>query len=131
MKLEDYKEAYQEYSKLTSDSVRQLAFAGIASAWIFRVEEGNSSTLPGLLRWGIVFLSLSLLCDLLQYASGTVIWRMYYRRLERTSRPTADHSHSEWLPAVIWSFFVAKVILLIAGYFAIVFGIVLTKAITT
>jgi len=104
MKLEDYKKVYEEYSKLTSDSVRQLAFAGIAAAWIFRVEEGKSSTLPELLRCGILFLSLSLLCDLLQYAVGTVIWRMYFRKLEKTSHPNADHSHSEWFSTVIWIF---------------------------
>lgn len=127
MRLEDYKKEYQEYSKLTSDSVRQLAFAGIAAAWIFRVENGNSSRLPELLRWGIVLLSTSLLCDVLQYAIATVLWRMHFRKLEKTSRPNAIHSHSEWLPAVIWVFFAAKVILLIAGFFAIVTGLIYTN----
>ena len=39
MKLSDYRETYYEFSGKASDVTRQLAFAGIAIVWIFKIEE--------------------------------------------------------------------------------------------
>ena len=73
MKLADLREAYKDYSRRAGDIVRQLAFAGIAVVWLFRVEDSGQPHLdPDFV--GVAFLLvLTLTFDLFQYAFGTLI----------------------------------------------------------
>ena len=46
MKFEEYKKDSYEFSKSTSDLVRQFAFAGIAIIWIFKYQKPIDHLIP-------------------------------------------------------------------------------------
>jgi hypothetical protein len=92
MKLEDTRKAYQEYSKAASDVTRELAFAGIAVIWIFRITNAASGVpgIPATLHLPLVLFVVALGLDLLHYATGTVIWGTFGRFKERQEGVTRD-----------------------------------------
>jgi hypothetical protein len=72
MKLSKYRETYYEFSGKASDVARQLAFAGIALVWIFRIDSRPAPSLPR-----------ELALDLLQYALAALIWGTFHRYHEK------------------------------------------------
>jgi hypothetical protein len=82
MKLSEYKKHYYEFSGKASDVSRQLAFAGIAVVWIFRL---NTTTpqIPKELILPLALLISFLFFDLLQYLCATFIWGYFQWSQER------------------------------------------------
>jgi hypothetical protein len=114
VKLADVRGAYQARSAKLSDIARQLAFAGIALVWLFRVQQkGGATVIPSQLRISAVLIGAGLVFDVLQYAAATLIWGVYGRRKEleiqrsATLTSDADFEAPDWLnfPAItcLWA----------------------------
>jgi hypothetical protein len=119
MKLDEYREQYQEYSRQASESTRQLTLAGVAAAWLFIHGYQKPNEIPLSLFVGFMCLASSLFADVLQYTVGAVIHRgIYLYREKRTpaDQRSKDVKHSEWYPRIIAAFFTAKLLLSLAGY---------------
>ncbi|MDQ6769622.1 MAG: hypothetical protein M3Z54_06510 [Gemmatimonadota bacterium] len=80
MKRADARAAYDDYSRSTSDKVRQLAFAAIGVVWVFRPD--TSIQLPRTLLWAATFAVGALALDVLQSLYGTIAWGVFHRRKE-------------------------------------------------
>jgi hypothetical protein len=119
VKLAEYRKTFYEFSGKASDVSRQLAFAGIAIIWLFKSDlpgEGHS-TIPHALIFPGILIVTALAADLLQYILASLIWRLYYRYLEkRRVPPDAETQHSPWLEIPITALFWAKVFLVILAY---------------
>ena len=63
-----------EFRDKTGDIARQLAFAGLATVWLFRLEHSDTGLLPLNLVIPAFLLVLTLALDLLEHVSGTLIW---------------------------------------------------------
>ena len=120
MKLKEYKKTYYEFSGMASDISRQLAFAGIAVVWIFRLG-GKAPTIPDSLLLPFALLVSCLFFDLLQYLSATCIWGIFqwYKetRLQVTEKNKTLSEIDEmeldspsWLKHPQFIFFVLKMI---------------------
>lgn len=82
MKLSEFRKDFDYYSGKASDNVRQLAFAGIAVAWIFRQgSDGIKLSTP--LVWAIFLFIVALGLDLLHYVVGARIWRKFVEDEEK------------------------------------------------
>jgi len=76
MKISDLKEEYYFATGTVSTVVRQMALAGIAVIWIFKVgkeESGGIQFTPAMLVPLRLFI-LVLVADLLQYAFKSAVW---------------------------------------------------------
>ena len=115
MKRADARAAYDDYSRSTSDKVRQLAFAALGVVWVFRPD--NSMQLPRTLLWAATFAVGTLALDVLQSLYGTVAWGVFHRRKEHEGL-----SHEEEFKAprqINWptnSLFAGKVVALAVSY---------------
>src|SRR5438045_9652594 len=74
MKLEEYRKEYYWFSTKAGDVSRQLALAGIAIVWIFKIDVAGTSALPNELLLPTAAFAASLTSDLLQFVWGTFIW---------------------------------------------------------
>lgn len=83
MKLSDYRETYYEFSGKASDVARKLAFAGIAVVWIFKTSGAPSTKIPLDLYLPTGLFVLTLVFDLLQYVSATIVWGIFQWKEER------------------------------------------------
>jgi hypothetical protein len=82
MKLKDARDNYYFYSGKTSDIIRQLALAGIAIVWLYKVDRGGAMKIPVELRDPLLLIVIGLALDLLQYATATGVWGVYQRQKE-------------------------------------------------
>lgn len=117
MKLKDARDAYYFYSGKASDVSRQLALAGIALVWIFKVGDATVLTIPAdLMRPALAFV-LTLLLDILQYGIGALIWGGFARQRERDSvGDDAEFLAPRQLNWPTVTLFWAKLILISVGY---------------
>jgi hypothetical protein len=120
MKLEEYKKDSYEFSKSTSDLVRQFAFAGIAIIWIFKYEKPIDHLIPVQLFKPLLLLIVTLALDLLQYLIPSIIWTLFYKYHEKKGRNNeyelkANKSYSR--PG--WLFYYGKIITLAIAYILI------------
>jgi len=76
MKISEIRSAYYESTGKVSELVRQLALAGIAVIWIFRVGGDSSGGIKygHTLIWPLGFFVAALGCDLLQYLYYSATW---------------------------------------------------------
>ena len=121
MKIYDYKNEYHFCSNRVSESVKQYAFVGIAIIWIFKTttNPGELPIIPQQFYLAAIVFCITLILDLLQYISGTLIWRHLFRSNEREHGALSkiDLTHS---PKWVWPlnfFMVGKVLTLFLGYF--------------
>ena len=63
-----------EFREKAGDIARQVAFAGLATIWIFRLDSVATTLLPTELVRPAALLVLTLAFDLLEYVAGTLIW---------------------------------------------------------
>lgn len=81
MKLEKCREAYSDYSGRASDVARQLAFAAIGVAWLFKGEGRAIPAEEAAVRWmlfrALGWSAVSLALDLLQYAYAAAAWGLF------------------------------------------------------
>lgn len=66
-------EVARDYSIQTSATIRQLAYAGIALCWLFKVEVGSDPGLPHQVVIPLFLLALTLTCDLLHSIFGVAV----------------------------------------------------------
>jgi hypothetical protein len=115
--LEDYRQAFEDFSGLASQVNRQLAFAGIALIWLFKRDVGGVPTLPHELLLPAVLIGLALAFDLLQYSVASVIWYCFYRlKEEQDTPPNKKIDHPVWLERPITLLALAKIILTMSAY---------------
>ncbi len=131
MTLRSIRDRYAFYTGKASDIVRQLAFAAIALIWIFR---GNTGThLPRDLLVVAILIVVALVCDLVQYIVGSVLWGNFERskEAELLAAGGLDERAEFDYPAGInlWTarLFHAKWVLLAAAY--VVLGVALGRRI--
>lgn len=118
MKLPEALENYYYHSGKVSEIGRQVAFAGIALIWIFKVDGQNK--VPVELILPAMFILASLVLDVLQYLYATVAWGIFRRKKEKELN-AANTPEAEFLAprALNWPtnvLFYAKVVCLGAGY---------------
>jgi hypothetical protein len=123
MKLSKWLETYQWFSAKLSDVNRQLAFAGIALVWAFRLDAKPVPGIPKELFLAVSLLVLGLALDLLHYAYSTAVWGFFHRYHEARSTGDPDIEAPRclnWPPLVIaWG----KVAAVAAAYVCILFYI--------
>src|SRR4051812_49109015 len=83
MKLADLQKCYQDLSAKASDLVRQLGFAALGVVWIFKTDTAGRPAIPRELMVVAALAILALTLDFLQYVTGSLIWGLYRRNLER------------------------------------------------
>jgi hypothetical protein len=79
-------------SAKASDTSRQLAFAGIAVVWVLSggADAPTTATVSGELVGALLAFVVALLCDFLQYAVQSLLWRMFSRKKEKALRAQYD-----------------------------------------
>ena len=118
-KLSDYKTAFEDFSGRASGAARQLAFAGIALLWVFRIESADGISLSLPLWWAAGILIAALGFDLLQYVYGAVCWGIFFcfheKRLKGNRKnPALDAP--VWLNYVTNTFFLSKIGCVVLAY---------------
>jgi hypothetical protein len=119
MKLDDYRQEYQDFSRQASASTRQLALAGAAAAWLFIHGYEKPNGIPVSLFFSFLCLAGSLFADVLQYTAGAVIFRCFFRYHEKrlvSEDREEDLDHDPLYPSVMAVFFIAKLLLAFVGY---------------
>ena len=86
MKLSDYRNHYYNLSAKASDVARQLAFAGLAIIWIFKLDSKPIPAIPKPLLIPAALLVCALASDLLHYIFATAIWGNFQWRKERKKK---------------------------------------------
>lgn len=126
MNIDGAWKCYEDFTSRLSDLTRQLAFAGIAVAWIFKGQgkpSASGDAVPMLSQDLILALALFAICLLLdysQYLFASIVWRLYARSREkefdREGVPIdQDFSHPNWLTWLYTPFFWLKVAALGVG----------------
>jgi len=118
MKLSEYRETYEYFSGKLSDVARQLAFAGIALVWLFKIDIKPVPKVPGELLLPLALIAIGLLCDLLHYIVATCIWQKFHRTNEKRRRTLSDDEDIEapWFyPIPINFLFLLKIGCILVG----------------
>lgn len=121
MKIKDALENYYFHSGKASDNVRQLAFAGIAVIWIFKIDLNGSPKLPPELLLPLVLIAVGLAADLFQYYFAAVCWGFYHRWKEQQVQVREDTDFKaphqlNWPGLVCYHI---KIFTIIGGYYYI------------
>lgn len=103
---ESHKNEIDTISGKTSDIIRQLVYSGIAIIWLFKINNGNSLSLPKELLWPIILLVTVIIIELLHYLMSIIILRVY------KYKPSIPYLAYK-LP---WAMWYIKVILTIVAY---------------
>ncbi len=91
------KETYYHYSKRAADIGRQLALVGIATAWIFRMQQKDGSVaVPSQLVTAILLLATGVALDFIRYLWQTGFWGVYCWWKEKQGI-SEIHGHPEWV----------------------------------
>ena len=114
MKLSEAREAYYDYSRTASTIARQLAFAGIAVIWLFRIDGSSGPALPTAFLTPLVLIVLALAFDLLHYIIGAAIWSRFGRSKELTNNQEFDAPG--WLNWPTLGLYYAKLTLVMIAY---------------
>ncbi|HEY7405863.1 MAG TPA: hypothetical protein VIB39_20225 [Candidatus Angelobacter sp.] len=117
MKLSGVRENYYFHSGKVSDIIRQMALAGVALIWVFKAEVQGQSRIPNDLMPAAVLIVLGITLDFLQYVSGTLMWAIWARKLEKESKQDDDSvALPDWInyPALV--FFWTKIPTIVAAY---------------
>ncbi len=117
MNLNGVRENYYFYSGKTSEIIRQLGLAGVATVWLFHVPVGSNGTIPPDLVLPLKLIIVGLACDLLQYATAAISWGVFHRIKERKGAKESEDFKAprqmNWLPLL---FFVFKSVLIVWAY---------------
>lgn len=128
LKISQMRTLVSEYSSKASDIARQLAFAGIAVVWIFKVGgEGGAAgqaaiSLPSALIPAVFFLVACLAADILHYVVAAYAWYLLAEDCTRVRADSVEKNDQERefetgrRAAYGDFFFFAKLVLLGLGY---------------
>jgi hypothetical protein len=107
---------YTDYHKSVNEISRQIAYAGIALIWVFRVTGPGQVHIPKLLFISGFFLILCLFFDYLQYIVGAITYQIYgtYKEKQVTASETFQQPDSLLHP--MDALFFLKIIAAIIGY---------------
>ncbi len=125
MKISKIEASYKKASRTVSENVRQLALAGIAVIWIFKVGDKDSGGVPfsPSLLWPLGFFVGGLAADLLQYLYFTAVWGIMNTvewNRHQTDEDVPVSGKWNWIGIF---FFWTKAILLVSGYTRLIFYI--------
>jgi hypothetical protein len=123
MQLSDYLETSEWYSGKLSDVARQLAFAGIAVVWVFKISNGTLLTVPKDLIPPLVLFVAGLGFDLLQYMAGAIVWGLFVWVKEKKHPDASQDPELErpsCLKLPISTFFVLKLIAVVCAYYLLI-----------
>lgn len=119
MKVKDYKNEAFKFTSKASDAARQLAFAGIATAWLFYTARSDAKSTPpaGLLTTLLSF-AIALGIDAAHYVLAGVIWitHFYVNTVWLRKSEDTECNHSVFWPVVIHFAYFAKIGFVILGY---------------
>jgi hypothetical protein len=116
-KLSEYKNDYYFFSGKLSDINRQIAFAGIALIWIFKVSVGDKIVIDHSLLYSAKFIVVALALDLLHYLYQTITWSLFYtvnKKKYKSEDHGLDSSMALNIPA--WILFYLKIALVLIAY---------------
>lgn len=120
-KFKEYRSDFYALSGKASDATRQLALAGIAVVWIFKVQDGQNISVPRELLAPALFFVVALALDLLQYALASLIWEGFLHYHSKHGAKDEDEVDAHWkwnMPANFC--FVMKIVGVICGYLLLV-----------
>lgn len=126
MKRENLRSNYEYHSGKASDVARQLAFAGIAVIWLFRVGAPADPQLPAQLIAPLFFFGLALGLDLLHYVVAAIIWSVFNRYKEsQRSYASEDKSFDApvWINVPALLLFWLKIITVVSAHVLLVASI--------
>lgn len=83
MNLDTARQNYYFHTGKTSDITRQLAFAAIALIWLFSEKTGNEVIVAPDLLLSLKLAIVSLVLDLFQHASSSLVWGVLQRSYEK------------------------------------------------
>lgn len=129
MKLSEYRKRSNEYTAKASEITRQLTLAGIAIIWLFRNSDNQNHLLDPFLILPLLFLSIALLLDLLQYVVGGYTWISFFKEEEKKisnsiSDPEIKAPDNKNKP--IYFFYYAKIVCMLFSY-AFIIGFLISK----
>ena len=122
VKVKDAQEGYVRHSQATSTITRQLALAGVAVVWLFRVTEKVDGRevprLPSELVWPLALFVTAVALDLLQYVYYSVVWHRLVDDKERETGTTGDSeiTFGQWVNRPGRFVWYAKVIVTVIAY---------------
>lgn len=117
MKLQGYRETFYTFSGKLSDACRQLAFAGIGLIWLFKKDNLAGLSIPRDLLVPGALIVFALTFDLLQYALGSILWRIFYRMKENLNiEEETELTHDTSLEVPIWTMFCLKTLSIALAY---------------
>lgn len=118
MKLSDARENYYFYTGKVSEIGRQLAFAGIAIIWLFKLEDENSLPLELIEPLRLIVASLAI--DLAHYFYAALAWGVFHRvkekRLAASKMLDAEFLAPRAINWITIALYFAKIGFLAAGY---------------
>jgi hypothetical protein len=123
--LSDVWSFYDRYNQAVTDLCRQIAYAGIAVIWVFRVSAGGLNKLPRNLFIAGFLLVLCLFLDFCQNVAGSLLYDAYGRRKEKEIGNNEERFlQPNWLLWPMDLFFFAKVGALVVGYVLILWYLI-------
>jgi hypothetical protein len=123
MKLEKVREESYYNSQKASESIQNLALAGIAIIWLFKITSGVNIQFSIFLFWSLISFILSIFIGIVQYSALAISWSLYYKneyqKQERLNPVNVDDQNVP-MPSTSslfgWISFYTKLLLLINGY---------------
>lgn len=117
MKLSEAKEAFYHFTDKLSNINRQIAFAGIAIVWIFKISDGENTVICDELVVPSILLIAALGLDILQYLYQSIAWAIFYRYHEKKDpKKDPDILASPCMNYPSWLLFILKVLVVIIAY---------------
>jgi hypothetical protein len=118
MKNSDLWDSYVEYTKILSENARSLGFAAGAVCWFFKAE---NNTFPPTILWALLMVVGFFICDMLQYAVGAVLLRVWTRNEEvkkhkDTGTIEGEYDKPVWLDRPGYILWWTKIVLLFASF---------------
>jgi hypothetical protein len=127
LSIKDSRATYYEASGKLSDISRQLAFAGIAIIWIFKIEASERLAIPEGLLFSAIAIIIFFAFDFCQYLSTTLIWGYFTRKKEKEIFEQGAEDKflvPSWYPKVPMAFFAGKLFAISLTYIAILIFLV-------
>lgn len=125
--LEEAREHYYSHSGSASEVARNLALAGLAVVWIFKVTVGAVDKVPDDLVAPAALFAAGLGLDLLQYLFSAVLWGCFQRSREhfnnalraRGARVPERFLAPRWINWPGLACWTLKLVLIVAGHAAL------------
>lgn len=118
MKNAELWESYQEYTRILSETTRQLGFAAAAICWFFKTPE---HAFPQRIVAGLGLVVIFFIADILQYLFGALMLKFWTRAQEKkkwkqTGKIEGDYDKPAWLDCPSFFMWWVKVLSLLAAF---------------